>query len=55
MVTKYNPVVKNLNRTIRKHWDKLLKDKTCEQLFNKKPIIAYKRNKNLKEYFAEAR
>ena len=55
MVTKYNPVVKNLNRILRKHWDQMIQDKVCKHIFIKKPIIAYKHNKNLKEYFAKAR
>ena len=49
MITKYNPAVKHLKRKLLKHWKLILKNEDCKDLFKNKPIIAYKRNKNLQE------
>ena len=54
-ITKYNPMVKNLSKVIRKHLSNLQKDKQCSEIFTQVPIIAYKRNKNIKEYLAKSR
>ena len=54
-ITKYNPVVKGLSRILRKHWNKLVADDKCKEIFKQMPIIAYKRNKNLKEIFAKTK
>ena len=55
LITKYNPAVKGLGRALRKSWNNLQSDEICRQIFKKVPIIAYKRSRNLKEYFAETR
>ena len=55
LTTRFNPAVKGLGRALRKHWNKLQSDEVCQSIFKQVPIIAYKRTKNLKEYFAESR
>ena len=47
-------MLKNLNRAIKKHWQRLQED--CKFIvFKKMPIIVYKRNKNLKEHLAKTK
>ena len=55
MVTKYNPAIRKLKIKVLKHWKLLSKDEECANLFKQKPIIAYKRNKNLQELVTRAR
>ena len=38
-----------MKRALVKHWDEIEKDETLRKLFPEKPLIAYKRNKNLKD------
>ena len=47
MITKYNPAVKQLKRKLLKHWKLILMNEECKDLFKNKPIVAYKRNKNV--------
>ena len=55
MVTKYNSAIRKLKIKVLKHWKLLSKDEECANLFKQKPIIAYKRNKNLQELVTRAR
>ena len=55
MVTKYNPAVKQLKRKLIKHWKLILMNEDCKDLFNNRPIVAYKRNKNLQELVTKAK
>ena len=43
----------NFSRTYAPNWNKLQSDKKCQKIFKQVPVVAYKRSKNLKEYFAE--
>ncbi|XP_063411586.1 uncharacterized protein LOC134694503 [Mytilus trossulus] len=49
-ITKFNPRVKQLGKTLRKHWHLISNDGTANQLFKKPPIIAYQKPK-LKRIF----
>ena len=49
MITKYNPASKQLRSKIKKHWKLIQQNEQCAKLFKKKPILAFKRNKNLQE------
>ncbi|CAG2239465.1 unnamed protein product [Mytilus edulis] len=53
--TKYNPMFKKLNRVIRKHWNIIERDATAKSLYERPPMIAYKKHKNLKEYLTSAK
>ncbi|VDI73170.1 Hypothetical predicted protein [Mytilus galloprovincialis] len=54
-ITKFNPRVKQLGKTLRKHWHLISNDGTANQLFQKPPIIAYQKHKNLKEYLTSSK
>ncbi|CAG2184425.1 unnamed protein product [Mytilus edulis] len=54
-ITKCNPRVKQLGKTLRKHWHLISNDGTANQLFQKPPIIAYQKHKNLKEYLTSSK
>ena len=49
--TTYSPYIKtkDLKECLLKYWAELEKDETLKFLFPKPPIIAYKRNKNIKD------
>ena len=47
MVTNYNPNAKQLKRMLLKHWKLIQQNEHCANLFKNKPILAFKRNKNL--------
>ena len=49
LVSKYNPAVKQLKRAIVKHWNIIQKNLECASIFTVKPMIAYKRHKNLQD------
>ena len=49
LVTRYNPSIKKLGKIIKYEWQKVKNDTVCKKIFDKEPIIAYRRNKNLKE------
>ena len=48
-VTKFNPAIKQLKRKLTKHWHLLQENNDNASIFNQKPIVAYKRHKNLQE------
>ena len=42
-----NPCMSKLKQCIIKHWHILNQDEVCKEIFTEKPIIAYKRHRNL--------
>ena len=55
MGTRYNPRLKKIKSHILKYWNLLSFDETCREIFREKPIIAYKKHKNLGEILTSAR
>ena len=55
--TSFNPCIETtqLKRALVQHWDKIEQDATLRKLFPEKPLIAYKRNKNLKDTLVRAK
>lgn len=53
-VTKYSPRLRKLGTILRKHWHIIEENEMCKEKFAKPPIIAYKRNKNLKEFLTSS-
>ena len=54
IVLTYNKTLPDINKSIRKHWEILSIDEKQAAIFkNTKPIIAYKRNKNLRQYIGQ--
>ena len=52
-VTTYNKSSPDIKETINKHWDILKVDPNLEQIFQEKPVMAFKRNKNLKDMIGQ--
>ena len=48
-VTTFNKNLPNLRTVLLKHWNMVENNNTCKRIFQSKPIVAYKRSKNLKE------
>ena len=48
-VLTYNRFLQNISNIVRKHWNILNISRTVQGLFQKEPITAFKRNRNLKE------
>ncbi|CAG2228467.1 unnamed protein product [Mytilus edulis] len=48
-VTKYHFSLGNINKALRKHYKKLVRNAKCRELFPKPPMVAYSRHRNLKE------
>ncbi|XP_053388669.1 uncharacterized protein LOC128551780 [Mercenaria mercenaria] len=55
-VIPYNPSLPHLGLTINKYWDllKLSNNNSVQQLYNYKPVLAYKRPKNLQDYLTHS-
>ena len=55
--TKFNPGIKtsHLKQALLQNWDKIEQDKVLGKLFPEKPLIAYKREKNLKDTLVRAK
>ena len=49
LVLTYNRFSSNISNIARKHWNILNISRTLQGLFQKEPITAFKRNRNLKE------
>lgn len=47
-------MAKNLITIMRRHWNNLLKDEQCIDLFTQDPFMAYTSNKNIKDYPASS-
>ena len=54
-LTTFNPRGKGLNKILHKHWNIIEKDKNIAHLFPKKPIIAFRREKNIGEMITKAK
>lgn len=54
LVLTYNKTLPSVSKSIRKHWEILNIDEKQAAIFkNTRPIVAYKRNKNLKQYIGQ--
>ena len=53
-ITNYRPNGPNVMNIIRKHWPLLHLSEECKQLFPKAPVLAYRRNQNLKDILVKA-
>ena len=49
LVTRFNPCIRKLKQAILKHWNILANDEVCKNIFKEKPIISFKRHKNLSD------
>ena len=49
----YNKSLPNIRQTIDKHWHMLLTNPMLAQTFQKKPTLAFRRNRNLKDLIGE--
>ena len=47
LATKFNPCIHKLKQCISKHWDLLKQDAVCNEIFSRKPIVAYKKHKHI--------
>ncbi|XP_053372772.1 uncharacterized protein LOC123535916 [Mercenaria mercenaria] len=56
-VTEYNPSLPNIASIIHKYWDlfKLSPNVSVQQLHSSRPVLAYKRDKNLKDFLVKSR
>ena len=55
IVLTYNPGLPDIIGTIRKHWPMLQKSERIKDLFDKYPILAYRRSKNLRDILVKAK
>lgn len=53
--TTYNPHLKGFSRAITRNWELISQNKKLNNIFPKKPLIAYRRGKNLKDYLVRAK
>ena len=53
MLTKFNPSIQKLKNIITKHWNLISLNPNCLNIFNRQPIIAYKRHTNLQELLSK--
>ena len=49
LITTYNRTLPNLHKAIEKHWHLLKINNEISKVFTEKPIIAYRRNKNIRD------
>ena len=49
LITTYNRTLPNLHNAIEKHWHLLKINNEISKVFTEKPIIAYRRNKNIRD------
>ena len=55
LIVKYNRTLPPLRKFINEQWKILQIDKKIQDTFKERPIVAYKRNKNLKDYIGSNR
>ena len=55
MGSKFNPRLKRIKKSILKYWNVLKFNETCKKIFQQKPIVAYKKHKNLGEILSCAK
>ena len=49
----YNPTIPNIHKAIANNWHILQINKDFANIFKEKPVIAYKRNRNLRDYLVQ--
>ena len=49
LITTYNRTLPNLHKAVEKHWHLLKVNNEISKVFTEKPIIAYRRNKNIRD------
>ena len=54
-VTKYNPHLQFLRKALVENWDIIENSSTLKQIFQNKPMIAYKRETNLRDSLVRAK
>ena len=54
LVLTYNPLNPNLMKIIKRHWQVLRLSPECKKLFPETPILAYRRNRNLRDTLVRA-
>ena len=54
LVLTYNPLNPNLMKIVKKHWQILHLSPDCKKLFPEIPILAYRRNRNLRDTLVRA-
>ena len=54
LVLTYNPLNPNLMKIIKKNWHILHKSPECKELFPDKPMLAFRRNRNLRDNLVRA-
>lgn len=47
MTTKYNPSINKLQKHLSEYWHLIENDVVCNRIFKERPMVAYKRHKNL--------
>ena len=52
--TVFSKHIKGLRKTILKHWQTLMKDDEAKLLFDKHPLFAFRRHRNLKDILTSA-
>ena len=53
--TTYNPHLKGFSRALARNWELISQNGKLSKIFPNKPIIAYRRGKNLKDYLVRAK
>ena len=53
-VTTYNPATPNLKKILTKHWHLITDNPKLATTFPNTPIVAYKKEKSLKDYLVRA-
>ena len=54
-VTTYNPVMPNLKKILLKHWHFITDNPKLAKIFPDIPIVAYKKEKLLKDFLVRAK
>ena len=54
-VTTFNPSTPNLKRILSKHWHLIAGNRNLAQIFKNLPMVAYRKDKSLKNYLVRAR
>ena len=53
LILTYNHTLPDIKKAVDKHWDLLKINKDFEQVFTELPIIAFRRNRNLRDIFGK--
>ena len=55
LVLTYSRSLPNISKVVRKYWNILSINKAFKEIFQNEPIIAFRRNKNLKELIGSSK